>query len=68
MMKRLNSIRITVRKKRLPINDRRLFIADTRRKTKYGTRENRGKPGKDEENAGKLYKYINLLEKRARAL
>lgn len=43
------------------------FIADTRRKTKYGTRENRGKTRK---NAGKLYKnkYIDLLEERARAL
>lgn len=43
------------------------FIADTRHKKKYGTRENRGKTRK---NAGKLYKnkYINLLEKRARAL
>lgn len=67
MMKRLNSIRITVRKKRLPINDRRIFTADTRHKKKYGTRENRGKTRK---NAGKLYKnkYINLLEKRAGAL
>lgn len=65
MMKRLNSIRITVRKKRLPINDRRLFYS------RYATENeirNQGKQGKDEENAGKLYKYINLLEKRARAL
>ena len=41
------------------------FIADMRHKKKYGTRENRGKTRK---NAGKLYKYINLMEKRARAL
>ena len=65
MMKRLNSIRITVRKKRLPINDRRLFYS------RYATEKEIRKEvklGKDGEKGGKLYKYINLMEKRARAL
>lgn len=51
MMKRLNSIRITVRKKRLPINDRRLFYS------RYATENeirNQGKQGKDEEKRGEI--------------